>query len=77
MVEGRKDMRVRVDADRCCGSGQCALTAPGVFDQDDIGTVLLLQPEPPADREREVWQAVQGCPVQAISIESEPGDPTG
>jgi ferredoxin len=69
-------MRVRVDADRCIGSGQCALTAPGVFDQDDIGIVLLLQPEPPAEREREVRRAEQGCPVQAITIESATGGET-
>jgi ferredoxin len=28
-------MRVSVDRGRCCGSGNCVMTAPEVFDQDD------------------------------------------
>ncbi|MER7620209.1 ferredoxin [Streptomyces sp. NPDC126503] len=40
---------VRVDRERCVGSGMCALTAPTVFDQDDDeGLVLLLTPPPHA-----------------------------
>ena len=33
---------VSIDHDMCIGAGQCALTAPGVFTQDDdgFGTVL-------------------------------------
>lgn len=35
-------MRIAIDTDRCIGAGQCALTAPGVFTQDDDGFSALL-----------------------------------
>lgn len=28
-------MHIGIDKDTCIGAGQCALTAPGVFTQDD------------------------------------------
>ncbi|KAA2264335.1 ferredoxin [Solihabitans fulvus] len=62
-------MRVVVDSDKCCGSGQCVLTAPDVFDQrDEDGTVLLLDAEPPAELHEAVRQAVTLCPSSAISV---------
>lgn len=30
-------MHIGIDKDTCIGAGQCALTAPGVFTQDDDG----------------------------------------
>ena len=35
-------MRITADRDACVGSGQCVLTEPDVFDQDDDGLVTLL-----------------------------------
>lgn len=35
-------MRITIDTDICIGAGQCALTAPGVFTQDDDGFSALL-----------------------------------
>ncbi|MFD0210643.1 ferredoxin [Streptomyces hirsutus] len=35
-------MHIEIDKDRCIGAGQCALTAPGVFTQDDDGFSALL-----------------------------------
>ncbi len=63
-------VRVSVDVDRCCGSGQCGLTAPDVFDQDEDGIVVLLTPEPPAAATAAVLTAADCCPVQAITVES-------
>jgi ferredoxin len=34
-------MRVIVDQDACVSSGQCVLTVPAVFDQNDDGVVML------------------------------------
>jgi ferredoxin len=44
-------MRITTDADKCLGTGNCALIAPDVFDQDDEeGAVTLLQTVPPAEQ---------------------------
>ncbi|MBD0738786.1 ferredoxin [Streptomyces sp. NPDC088197] len=60
-------MRVHVDTDKCCGSGMCVLTAPGVFDQrDEDGIVRLLADEPPEATWDDVREAEVGCPAQAI-----------
>ncbi|WP_107077822.1 ferredoxin [Micromonospora sp. MH33] len=62
-------MRVGVDRDRCCGAGNCVVTAPEVFDQDDEdGLVLLRRAEPPADTVDRVRLAVELCPAGAISV---------
>ncbi|RSM70922.1 ferredoxin [Actinoplanes sp. ATCC 53533] len=60
---------VRVDRDRCVGAGNCVLTLPAVFDQDeDEGLVVILDPQPPADDAELVARAVQLCPSGAISV---------
>jgi ferredoxin len=65
-------MRVRADRDRCCGSGNCVMTASEVFDQDDAeGLVLVRTAEvAPLQRER-VRQAAQLCPAAAIEVEED------
>lgn len=63
-------MRLIVDTEVCVGAGQCTLTAPEIFDQrDDDGTVILLQPEPPADLHDAARKAATLCPTQAIRVE--------
>lgn len=58
------DIELRKDA--CMGSGNCSFWAPGVFDLDDDGVVMLLEvDELPEDK---VILAAQGCPVQAIIV---------
>ncbi|MFI7633420.1 ferredoxin [Nonomuraea sp. NPDC049400] len=62
-------MKVIVDEDKCCGAGQCVLLAPEVFDQrDDDGIVILLEPEPAADRHAAVREAAAVCPAAAIEV---------
>lgn len=69
-------MELGVDRERCIGAGVCALTAPGVFDQDaDDGRVILLEPAPPSQVTGTVRRAVHGCPSGAITITS--GDDLG
>ncbi|MFJ9434205.1 ferredoxin [Streptomyces sp. NPDC101490] len=65
-------MRVSIDGDLCIGAGQCALTSPQFFTQDDdgFGTVL---PEregggPEGDDDL-LDEAVRACPVQAITLD--------
>jgi len=62
--------KVTVDQDRCCGSGQCVLLAPEVFDQrDEDGIVVLLEPEPADELEPKVREAAMVCPAAAITLE--------
>ncbi|MEU5528944.1 ferredoxin [Micromonospora chersina] len=66
-------VRVGVDRDRCCGAGNCVVTAPEVFDQDDEeGLVLLRRAEPPAGAVDRVRLAVELCPAGAISVVPRP-----
>jgi ferredoxin len=63
-------MRVTVDQDKCVASGNCVLTAADVFDQrDEDGIVVLLNPDPPADRRKDVRRAAALCPSRAITVE--------
>ena len=63
-------MRIGVDVDRCRGAGQCALTAPEVFDQDeDDGTVVVLVDEPPSDLHESVALAARLCPNSVIRLQ--------
>jgi ferredoxin len=39
-------MRVQADRSLCCGGGQCVLSAPELFDQDEMGIVLVLKDLP-------------------------------
>lgn len=62
-------MRVAVDVDRCRGAGQCALTAPQVFDQDEEeGTVVVLDDEPPPELHAAVRRAAGLCPNSVITL---------
>jgi len=62
-------MRVHVDRDRCVASGQCAATAPGVFDQRaQDGVVVLLTDTPPVEAAADVEHAAASCPAQAIQL---------
>ncbi|MEU9244292.1 ferredoxin [Streptomyces shenzhenensis] len=57
-------MNVEVNKDVCIGAGQCALTAPGAFVQDDDGYGTVRDPADPL-----VPEAARACPVGAISVE--------
>ncbi|WP_406236508.1 ferredoxin [Nocardia sp. NBC_01009] len=65
-------MELEVDRERCIGAGMCALTAPGVFDQDtEDGRVVPLDHTPAPEREPAVREAAQVCPSGAITIVSD------
>lgn len=65
-------LRVSVDCDKCCGAGQCVLTAPEVFDQGDDGLVILLDEAPPEALHAAVREAAVVCPGSAITVEDDP-----
>jgi ferredoxin len=64
-------MRINADTDVCVGSGQCVLTEPAVFDQDDDGIVVLLTDHPADEAAAHARTAVTLCPSQALTITDE------
>lgn len=67
-------MRVSVDQDVCCGSGNCVLTVPDVFDQrDSDGIVVLRQAQPAAELHERVRDAAWTCPSGAIRFDEDDG----
>ncbi|HWG14315.1 MAG TPA: ferredoxin [Streptosporangiaceae bacterium] len=64
---------ISADESRCCGSGNCALTVPEVFDQrDEDGVVTVLDPVPPPEQHERVRIAVERCPTSALSLAEHP-----
>ena len=62
-------LKVVVDDGLCIGSGNCAMTAPAVFDQDDDqSVVVLLDDSPPENQRAAVALAVEQCPSAVIRI---------
>ncbi|MET9764278.1 ferredoxin [Streptomyces sp. NPDC006372] len=62
-------MKISVDTEKCCGAGQCVLVAPEIFDQDDDGIVVLLDPAPSDDLRDAVQDAIAICPADVIQVE--------
>jgi len=62
-------MKVTVDQSKCVSAGNCVAHAPDIFDQDeDDGTVVLLQSEPAAELHDGVREAAAACPAHVISL---------
>lgn len=64
-------IRIDVNAKRCIGAGQCVLTAPDVFDQNDNGFVLVLDvehPDGPPESVERLRMATVLCPSQSITL---------
>jgi ferredoxin len=57
---------IQIDREACMGSGNCGFWAPGVFDLDDDGIAIVL--DPAAQPDEKIVLAGQGCPTQAIAI---------
>ena len=59
-------LRIDINRDACMGSGNCQFWAPGVFEIDDDGIAVVVDPEgAPEDR---IVLAVDGCPTKAITL---------
>ncbi|GAA1390793.1 hypothetical protein GCM10009613_32110 [Pseudonocardia kongjuensis] len=61
----------------CAGSGACARAAPTVFGLDDRGWVELLDSHPGPERAAALLEARDACPLAAIEVLDEHGDPVG
>jgi ferredoxin len=62
----RLALDVRINADTCMGSGNCAFWAPKVFDLDDNGIAVVLDPE--GEPEDKIIAAAAGCPTRSIIV---------
>ncbi|MBA3409326.1 MAG: ferredoxin [Geodermatophilaceae bacterium] len=62
---------VNADFGVCQGYANCVMTAPEVYDIDDDGVVVLLKEEISEEERAKVQEAVNSCPVSALSIEDE------
>ena len=59
-------MQIRIDRERCMGSGSCQFHAPHVFDLDDDCKAIVVDAE--GDSPDAVRNAAEGCPTHAISL---------
>ncbi|HEY1827806.1 MAG TPA: ferredoxin [Acidimicrobiales bacterium] len=66
MSESNETMDVRIDWDRCMGSGNCVFWAPETFDLSEDGHAVVI--DATATDEERLRIAAEGCPVGAISL---------
>jgi ferredoxin len=59
-------VEIKIDTERCMGSGNCAFWAPATFDINDQNLAYVIDPE--GDSEDKIRNAAEGCPTQAISL---------
>lgn len=65
-------MKVIIDTTLCNGYGNCAFSAPDVFDIDLASNLAVLRDEVDLDKvdESALREAAADCPVQAILLSS-------
>ncbi|WP_431331414.1 ferredoxin [Streptomyces sp. IPPR8] len=61
-------MDIHIDEDTCIGAGQCALTAPEVFTQDDDGYSTVRPGKEDGGGSALVREAASACPVGAVRV---------
>ncbi|MFZ2664262.1 MAG: ferredoxin [Patescibacteria group bacterium] len=65
----KKIKKIKINEDICIGCGACGITAPEAFGyNNEKGKATVKEGAENTDNEK-IKEAVEGCPVQAISIE--------
>jgi len=62
-------LKITVNRNRCVGSGDCAETAPGVFQLGDDEKSEVINPAGAPDAT--IVAAARACPVKAITVVNE------
>ncbi|MER6100690.1 ferredoxin [Streptomyces sp. NPDC001728] len=71
-------MRIVADSGRCIGAGQCVLTAPELFDQDEDGLVVLLAGSVATEADAKLARSAEHlCPAAALRVTSGADDAEG
>lgn len=65
------DWSVKIDRDRCMGSGMCIVYAPGTFAHDTETKAVLVSPQ--TDDIETVRTAVDACPTGALLMTERQG----
>ena len=68
----KNQIAIEVDRDLCIGSGDCVASQPDVFELDDDGKAIVLDPD--AASSDQVVEAAMNCPVTAIFVSGEEGE---
>jgi ferredoxin len=64
-------MKAVVDRELCIGCGLCEEICPEVFRMAEDGIAYVLDDNPPHEAYADIEDAVESCPVTAISITAE------
>lgn len=65
-----KQLRVRVNSERCQGHNRCCALAPELFEADEFGNAKVKgDGAVPAALEAKAKLAVANCPEHAVSLE--------
>jgi ferredoxin len=67
-------LRVRIDRTLCVAFEDCAHLEPTVFHLADDGVVTFVA-EPPPITQQQLMHACEACPVSALSLFTESGEP--
>jgi ferredoxin len=63
--------RLQIDSERCTGHGRCYDLAPELFEPDEYGHGVVIEPDP-ADG-ADALAAALNCPERAIHFVTDPG----
>lgn len=61
-------MIVTVDSQRCMGHGQCYAHGPDVYQPDDEGFCIVVQPDVHGDDLKQAIAGAEACPESAIAV---------
>ncbi len=62
-------MKAHVDKETCIGCGLCPSICSEVFEMDDDGKAVAINPDVPDGCADDAEEAASSCPVEAITVE--------
>lgn len=62
-------LEIKIDRERCIGSGECLMSAPEIFDMGDDDAAILVSDGPPWRASDDLLREIAShCPSHAISL---------
>ena len=68
-LQQENNMQIKLEVDKCIGSGSCEMLAPEVFEVGEDGLAKLLDASPGSEMESKVRAAEESCPTRAIAVD--------